>query len=240
MNKLLNIWFALAKVLMGFGVILVLAGALYCAHCAIKAQLDNKIDTISYEFPSSANAAKSNNSGATTTAQYKDKIVKIVKNIGMPDNCTVAILEKLSAVDEADRDDFVNNMEKFYKTAIANATNNLKAQYPNINDVQIKTAFVGYDVYRKEIIPFYFQYYAQQRDKIQSQKDLKTFERNTYIYVFGALILLFILMLIVPILVRIEENTRILPLIPLKKTAPKQNANKDSQTIATETQIIGD
>ncbi len=210
MNKFLNVWFLLGKWMLSIGLILVVLCALYTGFNAAYMTITYKEIPISYTHPGNTTnlSQKTIQTTNSNNNELKKRIETIVKAAGMPTNCTQAILDKMYKIAPEDKNDFIDHMSDFYKSTIEIAIKNIKAEYPQISTAEIKKEFSYYNVYKAEIVPVYFDYYTQQKERQIEQENLNTIKRNINLYVLGGCIILFILMLIVPILIRIEENTR--------------------------------
>ncbi len=210
MNKFLNIWFLIGKWILSIGLILVALCALYTGFNAAYMTVTYKDNPISYSHStySAMNYVTQGTQTKDNNSDLKDKITSIVKEAGMPQNCTPAILDKMYNIAPEDQKDFIDNMAEFYKSAINAGIKNIKAAYPQASTAEIKKELNYFDVYKREIVPVYFDYYTEQKEAQKAARNLNTIKRNINLYVLGSCIILFILMLIVPILIRIEENTR--------------------------------
>lgn len=138
----------------------------------------------------------------------KRRITEIVKNLSMPPNCTEEILKRLSEIEPEDKENFVNNMEEYYRNAIDYNVKREKNYNPRVSRNDILNSWKYFGTYKYGIVPLYFDYYRKQKTEINIEQNLNKFKRNLNLYILGGCIILFILLLIIPILLKIEENTR--------------------------------
>ena len=140
MNKFLNIWFLIGKWILSIGLILVALCALYTGFNAAYMTVTYKDNPISYSHStySAMNYVTQGTQTKDNNSDLKDKITSIVKEAGMPQNCTPAILDKMYNIAPEDQKDFIDNMAEFYKSAINAGIKNIKAAYPQASTAEIK------------------------------------------------------------------------------------------------------
>ena len=213
MNRLLNLWFLIGKWIMSIGLVLVTLSLAYLIFNYSGELITYKKYIISYDFDKEHNTTwKSDTLNEVDKyvidkLQYDDKIEKIMKDLKIPNEYIIAIHESINKVDTEDKNAFIDNMEAYYKKQKEEFRENTKKQIKGLKNEEFEYLLNNYNGY-KSIIDNYLSFYQIQKTAQIKKETQHKSKLRIYLYSFGGCILLFIIMLIIPILIKIEENTR--------------------------------
>lgn len=216
MEKFLNVCFKIGKVLLSLLLIIILFVGLFFVYTTVCFSLDmnNAQNTkIVYTFPKDAvkEATQNYTSSKTITPEqkyisglYKEKVQQALKKNGVALKFTEKVLENLADVEEQDRNAYVDNLSDYIKDYTYSNVEYTSKLYPYFSKSEIKHLTLQ----QAYFIDFYHKQYQTQVEarntKIEAAKNM----RNTQLWALLGTIYLFIAALIIPILIRIEENTR--------------------------------
>lgn len=216
MEKFLNVCFKVGKVCLMFIICAILLSSILFIFTSLGYSFDMqaaKEKELNYVFPvehveqALKNETKINKDNTINKAieeTYKEQINKTIKENGLSNNLKSRIINSIADVEESDRLAYVNNMNEFYKAYIKSTVEYTVKLYPYVTKTEVKK----YIVQEGSFINYYYGFYkeqAQQRDNDYTDAENA---RNSQLLCLLGSIFLFIVALIVPILIRIEENTR--------------------------------
>lgn len=216
MEKFLNVCFKTGKVFLMLIICAILLSSILFLFTGLGYTLDMqaaKDKELNYIFPAEhveqalKNETKINNNNSinkTIEETYKTQIEKTIKENGLPNNLKSRIITTISNVEELDRLAFANNMSEFYKAYIKSSVDYTVKLYPYVTKTEVK----NYITQDGSFINYYYEFYREQAQERNNEYTEAENARNLQaLYLLGS-IFLFIIALIVPILIRIEENTR--------------------------------
>lgn len=228
-DKFLNVCFKMGKVL--FSILLVISLGI-CLFMFFKT-LGNtiKVKNIKMKYNYSAIEAVQEEIekeyGAQAVApqnikkiEYKEtplerKIKDFAKEQNLSQSLTNELLQKINLIDEQDRTAYFENFVKFYNVYIDEIFEGFMKMEKFPEDVR-EEAKKDYKVYIKEnsnnvigeVYNCYLKYYNTEKYNINTERQMYISERNVSFISFLISLGVFILFLFLPILLRIEENTR--------------------------------
>lgn len=217
-DKFLNVCFKIGKVGMSILlVILVLVGIGFIFNASYKTVKMNNIP-LEYKFQSEDTTEAANNNSLSSEdlkiekekveKLYKNEIAQIVKENKASEKAVNNIISDLVNVQKADRKDYVNNLSQYYKDLEKYFIDKINSEYPDMSEKEIEEFFKNNQVREIEIPRRYFVRYNRQiaiRD--EAKQALQTARINDLIALLVC-ISIFLVSLMIPILIRIEENTR--------------------------------
>lgn len=141
----------------------------------------------------------------TLEGLYKERIKQALKNNEMKNYSVDKVLGYVAQVAPEDREDYVNNMEEHHRIYIKFTTDMMAKENPYFSKNEIKK----YVINNSDIPRQYFEqrYKNQVQEKEQKYNAAMT-KRNFQLIILLSCIYSFILVLIIPLLIKIEENTR--------------------------------
>lgn len=210
MTKFWNICFKISQILLAIGMVIIILVGLYYGGCALFYTFKPVDKTISYTgyYTFNNDSQKVVTEVTENDTEQFSKIKGIVEELGFPKNCYNAIVSKMNEIEPQDREDFINNMKNFYGQTYLNYIDTTKASEPYFSEKEIVYYMKIYNIYESKIIPTYFDNYKKQKDNIAILEQQNALIRNISAGAFGICVVLFILMMIIPLLIKIEENTR--------------------------------
>lgn len=214
-DKFLNVCFKIGKVFLSIALVLVVLagfGILYkIANDSVKM---NNIP-LEYKFSDEPIDDEAESPKIDTKAekekiskQYKEKIVTVLKEQKVSEKVADTIINDMVSVEERDRADYVAHLGEYYVDLTKFFTDNIKKEFPNITEYQIAETFKYGQLNEVEIPSRYLVRYNRQIELRKAEHDRLQAERLVYLWALLAVICMFVMFLIVPILIRIEENTR--------------------------------
>lgn len=215
MDKFLNLCFKFGKWFMAFVLVILLISGIYLGVQAIKSDL--RADTYKMDYKMSeegiAGLVKQKESiknESTKKDSYNDEIVKAFADKNKPTDKFVNTVSKyiINTVEERDINDFISNLPPYYEDVKQSLFNAIKEnnKYRNINIEQIyKDERSDFD---NEILNRYASRYETNVKLRAAQKTEALTARNASLMALLVVLSMFIVTLIVPVLIKIEENTR--------------------------------
>lgn len=215
MDKFLNLCFKFGKWFMAFVLVILLISGIYLGIQAIKSDL--RADTYKMDYKMSeegiAGLVKQKESikkESTKKDSYNDEIVKAFADKNKPTDKFVNTVSNyiINTVEERDINDFISNLPSYYEDVKQSLFNAIKEnnKYRNINIEQIyKDERSDFD---NEILNRYASRYEANVKLRTAQKTEALTARNASLMALLVVLSMFIVTLIVPVLIKIEENTR--------------------------------
>ena len=221
MEKFLNMYFKIGKVLLMIALSIIALTTLVFALLSLASSIETiKIKNTPYQYVQStekldkllASANGTNTWNETNITEkdeleklYKDKIEQALKNNGMSSYSVDRVLGYLLQVDPKDREDYVKNMEEHHRIFIKYTVDFIAKTNPNVSKNEIKK----YVLANNDIPQLYFEqrYKKQVLEKEQNYNTAAT-KRNMQLWILLCCLYSFVIALTIPILIRIEENTR--------------------------------
>ena len=168
-----------------------------------------------YKFPTQENGAaveKQNSDKSVIdeiSKQYKEQIIAQLKESNVSEKTADIIIKRMVVVEERDRKDFVNNLSQYYKDATKYLINDLKSEY-NLSEAEAKQVLneEKQEINNKIIPDKYFQRYSEQVEARNAEQQKIEAQRTTSLVALLVCLCMFVMFLTIPILIRIEENTR--------------------------------
>ena len=168
-----------------------------------------------YKFPTQENeiAVEKQNSDKSVideiSKQYKEQIIAQLKESNVSEKTADIIIKRMVVVEERDRKDFVNNLSQYYKDATKYLINDLKSEY-NLSEAEAKQVLneEKQEINNKIIPDKYFQRYSEQVEARNAEQQKIEAQRTTSLVALLVCLCMFVMFLTIPILIRIEENTR--------------------------------
>ena len=226
MDKFLHLCFKIGKwALSGVLVLLFITGVCIGGFVLTKTmsidsyKIDYKADSFLSEQMGLA-SNKNDNKVATITKTKKDnkamyaeaikKALKDTKDLQLSDKQVNAMASYVDKnVNENDTKDFINNFPPYYNTLYNLLVKKGLEQYPNADEAKLRTYLTTKD---GGVILDIFGEYTSQYERQVRLRDLENTKlkesRTIGIYAFLVILAVFIVVLIIPILIKIEENTR--------------------------------
>ena len=215
MDKFLNLCFKFGKWFMAFVLVILLISGIYLGIQAIKSDL--RADTYKMDYKMSeegiAGLVKQKESikkESTKKDSYNDEIVKAFADKNKPTDKFVNTVSNyiINTVEERDINDFISNLPSYYEDVKQSLFNAIKEnnKYRNINIEQIyKDERSDFD---NEILNRYASRYETNVKLRAAHKAEAITARNASLMALLVVLSMFIVTLIVPVLIKIEENTR--------------------------------
>lgn len=224
MNKFLELCFKCSKCLLSIVLILVLLTGLFFIYNVTSTTLQiNKIKNLKivYTYPDEMinqnEELKDIERVGASMEQYEEKVTNATQKANIYNNhIWSAIMTKISDVNPEDREDFINNIPTYYEKRkpplVDDFVWEVSSTYPRMsekairqhinNDVQIQQQI------NENVLELYFDRYSQQAQFKENSINKLKMVRQIQLYIILACLYLFITVLIIPILLKIEENTR--------------------------------
>ena len=218
MNKFLLLCFKFGKWFVSFVLVILIILGVYFVINAI--QNDAKVNTYKMVYQWSEdglsnitqqNQISSNrNENISKKNSYNEEIIKAFADKNKPTDKFVNIVSNyiINNVEERDINDFISNFPTYYEAVKQSLFEIIKQdnRYRNINIEQIyKDERADFD---NEILKRYASRYEANVKLRAAQKAEALTARNTSLMALLIVLSMFIVTLIVPVLIKIEENTR--------------------------------
>ena len=215
MDKFLNLCFKFGKWFMAFVLVILLISGIYLGVQAIKSDL--RADTYKMDYKMSmegvASLIKQNDPAkkeSTKKESYNDEIKKAFADKNKPTDKFAGDVSNyiVNTVEERDINDFISNLPAYYEDVKQFLFNAIKEnnKYRSVNIEQIyKDERTDFD---KEILSRYASRYEANVKLRAAQKTEALTARNASLMALLVVLSMFIVTLIVPVLIKIEENTR--------------------------------
>lgn len=215
MNKFLNACFQIGKWFMSIVLILLLLTGVGLICNIIYKSNNMNAYVMDYKFPTQENeiAVEKQNSDKSVideiSKQYKEQIIAQLKESNVSEKTADIIIKRMVVVEERDRKDFVNNLSQYYKDATKYLINDLKSEY-NLSEAEAKQVLneEKQEINNKIIPDKYFQRYSEQVEARNAEQQKIEAQRTTSLVALLVCLCMFVMFLTIPILIRIEENTR--------------------------------
>ena len=215
MNKFLNACFQIGKWFMSIVLILLLLTGVGLICNIIYKSNNMNAYVMDYKFPTQENEAAVENQNSDKSVideiskQYKEQIIAQLKESNVSEKTANIIIKRMVVVEERDRKDFVNNLSQYYKDATKYLINDLKSEY-NLSEAEAKQVLneEKQEINNKIIPDKYFQRYSEQVEARNAEQQKIEAQRTTSLIALLVCLCMFVMFLTIPILIRIEENTR--------------------------------
>lgn len=215
MNKFLNACFQIGKWFMSIVLILLLLTGVGLICNIIYKSNNMNAYVMDYKFPTQENetVVEKQNSDKSIideiSKQYKEQIIAQLKESNVSEKTADIIIKRMVIVEERDRKDFVNNLSQYYKDATKYLINDLKSEY-NLSEAEAKQVLneEKQEINNKIIPDKYFQRYSEQVEARNAEQQKIEAQRTTSLIALLVCLCMFVMFLTIPILIRIEENTR--------------------------------
>lgn len=220
-DKFLNVCFKVGKVLLMIMLVIIILVTIVFIGLSVKTTVEmSKIKNTPYQYLQDTEKlekiiATEGNSDTWDESniaekenlekQYKEKIKQALQNNGMGNYSVDKVLGYLMQVAPEDRDDYVKNMEEHHRIYIKFYADMVAKRLPYYSETEIKKVIVNNDDIPQR---YYEQRYKKQVEEKAEKYQKANTERNFQLLTVLSCIYTFILMLIIPLLIRIEENTR--------------------------------
>ena len=142
--------------------------------------------------------------------QYKAELKKALKDVAVSDKGINRIADFIEeSVSEEDIKPFIQNYPKYHQDLMGLISEQIKKNNPQVTDDMIKTHMEKNAVGLEEgVLQEYGSQYLKELRIRQSEDVSLRAQRIVLLYAFLITLAVFILFLIIPILIKIEENTR--------------------------------
>lgn len=215
MNKFLNACFQIGKWFMSIVLILLLLTGVGLICNIIYKSNNMNAYVMDYKFPTQENEAAVENQNSDKSVideiskQYKEQIIAQLKESNVSEKTADIIIKRMVVVEERDRKDFVNNLSQYYNDATKYLINDLKSEY-NLSEAEAKQVLneEKQEINNKIIPDKYFQRYSEQVEARNAEHQKIEAQRTTSLIALLVCLCMFVMFLTIPILIRIEENTR--------------------------------
>lgn len=138
---------------------------------------------------------------------YNTQILKILKENGVNEDIASFYMEQLKTnIEPRDRKDFIDNLSQYYKDMYNLTKKQIKEEYPYVSDREIEIYMKRFK--NTEIHNKYMLRYNREVEHRQMERKSYWLKSGYSLAIVLLCITLFINTLILPILLRIEENTR--------------------------------
>ena len=225
-DKFLNVCFSIGKGLFSFLLVITLLVSLgLLVNTGIKcvkissAKVEYKYDVnnafhnlysgILDTTETTSNDISQNNNDDDTLSPQKKKAVEILYNFYKEQKLSEKLIYDFKfPVDENEIVPYTNNFVAYYNDFIKQLAVGL-AKKQGISETNVKTIIDNNktEVYQ-DALNSYAEEYQNESAQVDSEKQNFVNERNMSLIAFAVSLLIFVLFLILPILIRIEENTR--------------------------------
>ncbi len=214
-DKFLSVCFKIGKVFLSIAIVLiVLTGVYFLFNVGAKTVKMNNI-SLDYKFSfeqvdegSDAPVVDTKAEKEKISKEYKEQIVKILKEQKVSEKVADTIIDNMVSVDEKDRADYVAHLGEYYIDLTKYFTDNIKKEYPDVTAQEIADTFKYGQLNEVEIPNRYLIRYGRQVELRKAEHEKLQAERTFYLWALLGCLCMFVMFLIVPILIRIEENTR--------------------------------
>ena len=217
MDKFLNLCFKFGKWFMAFVLVILLIAGIYLGIKAVQSDLKADSYKMEYKFSKEGlstliqqkdtNKKESANKKKTS---YDEEIVKAFGNNKPTDKFTRAVSKYIvNNVEDRDTNDFITNLPVYYESVKQNVFEEAKKEYKDVTDEQFEKWYrqeqTGFD---NEVLTKYASRYEMNVKLRAAQKAEALTARNASLMALLVVLSMFIVTLIVPVLIKIEENTR--------------------------------
>ncbi len=206
MNKFLNFCFSFGKWFVSIVLVLLLITGIYLGGSVINNTL--KADSYKMDYKFAINEPTQQQTTTQTKNTYKEDIIKVFGDNKPTDrfvNNTVKFIE--TKVEERDVADVISNLPVYYNDVKTYMFEIVKKEN-KLTETQVQQ---DYKNFRNEwddiILEKYTIRYAEQRKARIDHKTRSETARTTALIALLVTLCMFVMFLIVPILIRIEENT---------------------------------
>lgn len=207
MNKFLNFCFSFGKWFVSLILVLLLITGICLSYSAFNNSLKANSYKMDYKFAVQDSAhEKTINQNKNT---YKDEITKAFGENKPTANFVDKVVKFIiSDVEENDVQDVINNLPTYYKDVKDYMVETIKKEN-KLSDTQIEQ---DYKAFRNDwddiILEKYKLRYSEQKQARQEQKAQSESTRTTTLIALLITLCMFVMFLIIPVLIKIEENTR--------------------------------
>ncbi len=207
MNKFLNFCFTFGKWFVSVVLVLLLITGIYLGGSVINNTF--KADSYKMDYKFAINEPTQQQTTTQTKNTYKEDIIKAFGENKPTDrfvNKTVKFIE--TKVDERDVVDVITNLPAYYNDVKAFIFDTIKKEN-KLSDTQVQQDYKNFrNDWDDIILEKYTIRYAKQSQARIDQKTQSETARTTALIALLVALCMFVMFLIVPILIRIEENTR--------------------------------
>ena len=216
MDKFLNLCFKFGKWFMAFVLVILLIVGIYLGVNAI--QSDLKADDYKMDYQASENGLASlgqqkqsqkQSAGKKAETSYNEEIVKAFGDNKPTDKFTNIVSKYIdNNVEERDVKDFISNLPAYYDTVKQSMFDAIKKEY-KATDAQLAEMYKqGRTDFDNGILEKYAERYQANVKLRAAHKAEAITARNASLMALLVVLSMFIVTLIVPVLIKIEENTR--------------------------------
>ena len=216
MDKFLNLCFKFGKWFMAFVLVILLIVGIYLGVNAI--QSDLKADDYKMDYQASENGLASlgqqkqsqkQSAGKKAETSYNEEIVKAFGDNKPTDKFTNIVSKYIdNNVEERDIKDFISNLPTYYDSVKQSMFDAIKKEY-KATDAQLAEMYKqGRTDFDNGILEKYAERYQANVKLRAAHKAEAITARNASLMALLVVLSMFIVTLIVPVLIKIEENTR--------------------------------
>ena len=216
MDKFLNLCFKFGKWFMAFVLVILLIVGIYLGVNAI--QSDLKADDYKMDYQASENGLASlgqqkqsqkQSAGKKAETSYNEEIVKAFGDNKPTDKFTNIVSKYIdNNVEERDVKDFISNLPAYYDSVKQSMFDAIKKEY-KATDAQLAEMYKqGRTDFDNGILEKYAERYQANVKLRAAHKAEAITARNASLMALLVVLSMFIVTLIVPVLIKIEENTR--------------------------------
>ena len=216
MDKFLNLCFKFGKWFMALVLVILLIVGIYLGVNAI--QSDLKADDYKMDYQASENGLASlgqqkqsqkQSAGKKAETSYNEEIVKAFGDNKPTDKFTNIVSKYIdNNVEERDVKDFISNLPAYYDSVKQGMFDAIKKEY-KATDAQLAEMYKqGRTDFDNGILEKYAERYQANVKLRASHKAEAITARNASLMALLVVLSMFIVTLIVPVLIKIEENTR--------------------------------
>lgn len=216
MDKFLNLCFKFGKWFMAFVLVILLIVGIYLGVNAI--QSDLKADDYKMDYQASENGLASlgqqkqsqkQSAGKKAETSYNEEIVKAFGDNKPTDKFTNIVSKYIdNNVEERDVKDFISNLPAYYDSVKQSMFDAIKKEY-KATDAQLAEIYKqGRTDFDNGILEKYAERYQANVKLRAAHKAEAITARNASLMALLVVLSMFIVTLIVPVLIKIEENTR--------------------------------
>ena len=216
MDKFLNLCFKFGKWFMAFVLVILLIVGIYLGVNAI--QSDLKADDYKMDYQASENGLASlgqqkqsqkQSAGKKAETSYNEEIVKAFGDNKPTDKFTNIVSKYIdNNVEERDVKDFISNLPAYYDSVKRSMFEAIKKEY-KATDAQLAEMYKqGRTDFDNGILEKYAERYQANVKLRAAHKAEAITARNASLMALLVVLSMFIVTLIVPVLIKIEENTR--------------------------------
>lgn len=214
-DKFLNVCFKVGKVFLSIMLVLILLSGIGLLFNIVNKTTKMNNIPLEYKFSFEQDEDNVETPQVDTKAekekiskQYKEQIVTVLKEQKVSEKVADTIINDMVSVEERDRADYVAHLGEYYVDLTKFFTDNIKKEYPSVTAQEIAETFKYGQLNEVEIPSRYLIRYNRQIELRNAQYTKLQAERTFYLWALLGCLCMFVIFLIVPILIRIEENTR--------------------------------